>query len=272
MKIAFALLVLTVSATSFAINRQDYLLNEDLIRRQQEMRTSMTIEQLVELEAQELAKLNQVVNPAPADAITPQQAQRLLNTINNHPVVGFNSYGFYNRSGTEIGFCFGRAAYVHLALLRMGVKKDAIKKIWTIGETGGSVNWIFHVATVVRTTDGKWTAIDSYVGSLISANDWATQMRAMTTDGRKATFITSAEKFTPSLGKYSRVQLGLDLDRGTDWYQHYFRDLVDWFKGTDSLDFFENHGITRVDGKPLSTSSRLRGQKCRQAFSVTGNN
>lgn len=209
------------------------------------------------MEQQELAKLTSIKNPSPADAISIDQAQNLLDSINEHPVVGDKAYDSYNRKGTEIGFCFGRAAYVHLALLRMGVKKDAIKKIWTVGETGGEVNWIYHVATAVRTTDGNWTVIDNFVGHLLTAQEWASEMREMTVDGKKATFITDAKRFHPGADKYTRVELGLNLTKQADFYQHYFKDLFKWFGSLSSHKWFDRYGLAKVDGQKVKVPTRL---------------
>ncbi len=256
---------LIIAIATFSAGRADNLLNEDLIEQQQFLRESRTIEELLDLEKQELAKLTKAESDSPREAITLSQAQNLLDSISPHPVVGNAAYNSYNRKGTEIGYCFGRATYVHLALLKMGVKKDAIKKIWTVGLTGGQVNWIYHVATAVRTTDGNWTVIDNFVGRLISTQDWATQMRTMTIDGKKATFITDAKKFAPKLGTYSRVQLGLDLNRETDFYKNYFGDLFKWLSSAESHKYFTSYGIVKANGEPLKLPARIRLQTEKQA-------
>ncbi len=251
-----ALLILAI--ISFSESRADNLLTLNLIQQQKYLRESHTIDQLLEMEQQELAKLTPAQSTSDREAISRKQAQKLLNSISPHPVVGQRAYDSYNREGTEIGYCFGRATYVHLALLKMGVKKDAIKKIWTVGLTGGQVNWIYHVATAVRTTDGNWTVIDNFVGRLITAQEWATQMRGMTIDGKKATYITDAKKFGPQTGKYTRVQLGLGLSRETDFYKNYFGDLLKWFSSIESHKYFSRYGVNQVTGEALKVPARLQ--------------
>lgn len=248
-----AFLILAITLVSHS--RADNLLSTNLIQQQKFLRESHTIDQLLEMEKLELAKLTAAESNSNREAISREQAQKLLNSISPHPVVGQTAYDFYNRAGREIGYCFGRATYVHLALLKMGVKKDAIKKIWTVGLTGGSVNWIYHVATAVRTTDGNWTVIDNFVGRLITAQDWATDMRTMTVDGKKATFITDAKKFHPSTGTYSRIELGIGMSREADFYKNYFGDLFKWFGSTESNRYLAAYGVKHVSGSAL---------KCRQ--------
>lgn len=254
------LFTIAISFVAQASFDTDVWLKQNLIQKQTFLRTASTIDDLLKMEQEELAKLTQKENLNPSDAITPKQAQRLLDSISPHPVVGQEAYDFYNRPGREIGFCFGRATYVHLALLKMGVKKEAIKKIWTVGETGGQMNWIYHVATAVRTTDGKWTVIDNFVGKLVTAQEWATEMRKMTVDGKKATFITDAKKFHPQTGTYSRVELGLDLSREKDYYQHYFRDLFAWFSSSEAHEWFSKYGLRRVNGEKIKVPARLQPQ------------
>lgn len=261
MKKTNRLLLLTALAIIFsfsATSQADNLLNLNLLKQQKYLREVETVDALLEMENQELAKLTPAETASPKEAITRKQAQNLLRSISPHPVVGQRAYDSYNRSPTEIGYCFGRATYVHLALLRMGVRKDAIKKIWTVGETGGAMNWIYHVATAVRTTDGNWTVIDNFVGRLITAQEWAAEMRKMTVDGKKATFITDAKKFHPGTGTYSRTELGLHLSRETDFYKHYFADLFKWFGSIESHKYFSSYGVTKVTGEPLTLPARLQ--------------
>lgn len=250
-------LLILLIATFSAVRAED-LLTSNLIKKQSFLRDAHTIDELLEMEKQEFSKLNVVEHASSKDAISLEQANNLLKTISPHPIVGNAAYDSYNRSPTEIGYCFGRATYVHIALLRMGVKKDAIKKIWTVGATGGATNWIYHVATAVRTTDGNWTVIDNFVGRLLTAQEWASQMRTLTIDGKKATFISDAKKFGPKTGAYSRLQLGLDLSRDKDFYKHYFADLFKWFGSIESHKYFASYGVTRVTGEPLKLPARLQ--------------
>lgn len=167
------------------------------------------------------------------DGISKETADLVLSSINQHPVV--SEYNLFDRkNGMSIGFCFGRATYVHLTLLRMGLNKDAIKKIWAVGPmNAGGITWQFHVATIAKLDTGKWIVIDTYVQQTMSPEDWFKKLRA-TGNSKLRFYVSNPEKFSISLGEYSRVQMGLDLDADQDWYSHYFKDLMTWM-GTKPL-------------------------------------
>jgi hypothetical protein len=166
------------------------------------------------------------------NSISRQQAQEILNSIYEHPVVSDYHYNKYNRPGVEIGFCFGRAAYVHLALLKFGINKDSIKKVWAVGPmVTGETAWDFHVATIVKSTDGSWIVIDNFVGQIMTIEEWLTNISKLAQTGHKVRYyFTEPKKFSVSLGDYDRVQLGLDLSKDQDWYKGYFTDLMKWFQ------------------------------------------
>ncbi len=178
------------------------------------------------------------------NAITTEQAKMVLNSIHRHPVVSDYEYDRYNRPGVEIGFCFGRAAYVHLALLKMGVNKDSIKKIWAVGPMQtAEIAWDFHVATLVKSVDGSWLAIDSFVGRVMSVETWIKEIDKISQPGhRNRYYFSNPKKFSVSLGTYDRVQLGLDLNADQDWYRGYFADLMKWFR-EDNL---QSVGLSRL--------------------------
>ncbi len=164
-------------------------------------------------------------------AITPAMAQQLIDSISAHPVVGYTGEK-YSQPGTEIGYCFGRATYVHLALLKMGVAKESIRKVWLVGTMFSSeVNWAFHVAVAVKSTSGEWLVVDSFTGRALEVGKWAEHFYPYNDKYKNLRlYITEASKFSVSLSKYSRSQLGLDLPVYKDWYKNYFLDLMKWFQ------------------------------------------
>ena len=166
------------------------------------------------------------------NALTHAQATQVLRSITRHPVVSDYEYARYNRPGVEIGFCFGRATYVHLALLQMGVNKDSIKKIWAVGPMQtGQIAWDFHVATLVKSVEGKWLVIDTFVGTVMTVEEWMAEISRIAQPGhRNRYYFSNPKKFSVSLGTYDRVQLGLDLTADQDWYRGYFSDLMKWFR------------------------------------------
>lgn len=178
-------------------------------------------------------------------AVSYDFAKRMLRTIDEHPVVAWYAMQKYDRKEVNIGYCFGRATYVHLALLKNGVDKRAIKKIWAVGPMlAGGINWAFHVATFARAEDGQWITIDNFPGQIMTIQQWMAHMKLLSADGKLTFYITEPRKFSVSLGTYDRVQLGRDLPKHQDWYRGYFNDLLDWFKDDKtSTEFYTSRGI-----------------------------
>lgn len=182
-------------------------------------------------------------------------ADKILNSINRHPTVSSYQYAKYNlHPGVEIGFCFGRATYAHLMALHLGVLKDSIKKAWIVGpmNAGGNM-WDFHVTTIVRSENGVWLAIDSNGASAIPVDEWYKEYAQYSTDGRIRLYITDANKFSVDLGKYDKIQMGLNLNKSQDWYSGYFQDMLTWFKQNDG-----NPDLTKLG---LPTYQEIRLQK-----------
>lgn len=161
--------------------------------------------------------------------INPRTATALIASIAQNRVTG-HQYK-YERPGIEVGYCFGRATFVHLKALSLGYKKDQIKKIWAIGpmQTGQS-QWRYHVATMIRSLDGTWYVIDNVFGTALTAREWMTRMNGFSTNEKLHFYISNPEKFGPLPGKYSRADLGLDKPRARDIYNGFFVDLMDSFE------------------------------------------
>lgn len=237
------LAVLSVFALLLPASAQTSKVNSDanLFDLQEYDETNFTAEQVEYQNRQTLAELRNVqitrVVPSPKgprlNGLTKEWVTAVVDSINRHPVVSLYHYEKYNQPGYEIGFCFGRAAYAHLALLKMGVNKDAIRKAFIVGRmNAGGVEWIYHVTTLVKDyTTNTWWAVDDYPGKILSADQWYEYMNSQRARGAKLRlFITDAEKFAPNTGKYDRVSLGLGLPKGKDWFRSYFNDLMHWFR------------------------------------------
>jgi hypothetical protein len=139
----------------------------------------------------------------------------------------------YEQPGTAIGYCFGRAMFVHLYALHNHYKKAQIRKIWAVGSMKTSYhNWAFHVATMVQDgATGEWRVVDSFMRNPVTPRAWFKVFQGQNQADRDLrVYVTPAEKFAPDLGKYSRDQLGLDLSPGEDWYKHYFTDMMETLK------------------------------------------
>lgn len=151
------------------------------------------------------------------------EAQNLINRINDHPVYG--SYGPYERPGVSIGYCFGRAYGAHMLAIDAGFSKDQIRKLWIVGPMDSGWNqWQFHVATIVRDGNGTWWVIDTFTGKPMIPEEWFAVFKKQSTDNKLRLYATNPEKFAPTAGKYSRLQMGLDMKKPDDFYLNYFKD------------------------------------------------
>lgn len=159
----------------------------------------------------------------------------VIASIGRNPVI--RNLQQYAREDVQIGYCFGKATYVHLALLKMGVDKDSIRKVWAVGSFGHQVKWQFHVATAVRDQKGEWRVLDIFHGGEAPTLErWFEGWKGTSSDGKLRLYVTDPQKFSVSLGTYDRLQLGLDLPKSQDWYKGFFKDLMTWFRDGDLAD------------------------------------
>jgi hypothetical protein len=159
--------------------------------------------------------------------INKKQAEPILRSIKAHPVVGDSSADRYN-TNKEVGYCFGRAAYVHFELLKAGVLDKNITKIFAMGGLyRDKVGWDYHMATAFQDVESNWWVIDNLTGNdLLSINDWMSKVSEW--DGnlkepRLRFYFTDAAKFQPILGSYSVKRFNLPI------YHGYFKDLLNWY-------------------------------------------
>lgn len=167
-------------------------------------------------------------NSSRARSITMQDAQSVLDAIRSNEVTG--SYGVYDQPDVSIGYCFGRASFAHLMLLKMGVQKESIFKMWAVGpmKVHGSdtLTWQFHVTPVVFTRDMGWVALDTNERRPQKISHWISKYEAQSTDKKMRFYLSDASKFGVNMDRYTRVQMGLDLARENDWYKGYFQDML----------------------------------------------
>ena len=144
-----------------------------------------------------------------------------------HPVVGFSALEKYDSVGYT-GFCFGRATYAHIELLRQGAHPRAIVKLYALGpfHYAGSF-WKFHVATAVRSRDAGWLVIDLLAGRLRSISEWGAMVEGMDAAGGNPlirVYSTHPRKSFPQHGAYSWDLFNKPIFNG------YFTDLVRSFE------------------------------------------
>jgi hypothetical protein len=192
---------------------------------------SKTAEQVASENQRTLSELTAYIpkqSASRSQAVPIRWAKELLSVAYNHSVVGWNARERYKRDGVEIGFCFGRAMFMHLMFLKMGVQKDSIKKIWAVGpmQTSDGITWGHHVATIVFSREQGWVVVDTNHANPLPVKDWMAHYKAQNSDGKLKFYITEPEKFGIETVKYTRVNLGLGMNRESDWYQHYFVDML----------------------------------------------
>lgn len=219
-------------------------------------------QQIALLSAEEVQSLNRSFvesvkdyTPPPnterAQTLDRVQAQKILDIVFNHPTIGFRADDIYSRPGEEMGFCFGRAMYMHLLALKIGVQKESIKKIWAVGpmqsDTPG-VDWGYHVGLMVYSKEG-WIVLDPNLRHVYLVKDWVQKFSEKSIDGRIRFYATEPNKFGLYSGKYSRYLLGLDLNIEQDWFKHYFVDMINQSRSEKLSDL----GLTKIsDSKTLS--------------------
>ncbi|RYZ91587.1 MAG: hypothetical protein EOP06_06645 [Proteobacteria bacterium] len=186
------------------------------------------ISHLVQLEnASLLKRLNELPN---ANGITKKEADDLLALLHSHPIVGSEGTRKYDTWDQMIGYCFGRAAFVHWQLLSSGVEGSQIGKVFAVGDMtqaklGG--HWDYHVATTVRGIDGSWWVIDGLMKEVMKLDDWMKTVNefSMTPSQPKLVFTFSDPiKLYATPGAYDEEKLSIPQYRG------YFKDLFAWFK------------------------------------------
>ena len=165
--------------------------------------------------------------PATKEGISESQASEILKMFRNHPVISEEATAKYDTELRQIGYCFGRAAFVHWELLRRGVKPTNIGKIFAIGKFNyqGAL-WDFHVATVVRNLDGDWLVIDGFQNRVMKPDVWTEQISKWSLNNALygvRFYFTDPVKFRPLPGAYSEKNLN-DVH-----YKNYFKDLIQWF-------------------------------------------
>lgn len=183
--------------------------------------------------------------------ISEMAADKLVDLTYENPIVnpGNKKYD----PNRNIGFCFGRATFIHLMLLKMGVQKNSIRKIWAIGPMNtGDINWRYHVATMVYTKKG-WLVLDTNHGGPVSPQEWIATYSKMSTDGKLRFYSSDASKFAFMMGKYSRLQLGMDINQERDFYRGYFKDMMEWVRKRK----LSEDGIVSVDKELTEKQSVL---------------
>jgi len=168
-----------------------------------------------------------------SDGVSKMQAELILSVIRQHPVVGPEAAKKYDSWDQQVGFCFGRAAFVHWELLRRDIPAQSIGKIFLIGNLALNLRtgsfWDYHMATIVRDQEHGWWVIDPLVDRILPVKEWMQQMHAWALNPKQPEirfYFSDPIKMLPIPGNYNAEQLFYT------GYKGYFQDLFTWFKNS----------------------------------------
>jgi len=174
--------------------------------------------------AKVFAKKNQKILNDAQNALThetanfsQQDAEKLRSEMLSHKVVGAEEYDHYQSQ--EIGFCFGRATYVHLRLSQLNIPQNQIAKIFVFGNLRyqGQL-WKYHMATMVMGQSNEsgepqkkvWWVIDSLFPKVMDLSTWKKEVEKLSIlypqpDTRF--YVSDPRKFLASSGEYQNSNL-----------------------------------------------------------------
>jgi len=159
-----------------------------------------------------------------SDAIDYAQANEILQSAMKNYVIGKEPTKGYDPQG-NIGFCFGRAMWMHLELLKRGVNKDSVFKAYVVGDMlYDQIQWQFHVATVVRNKDGGFYVLDPEFMAVMTLEQWFAHNMTFSADKKLRLYVTEPTKFGASAARYDQWSLN------DPWYNSYFKDMLGYFR------------------------------------------
>ncbi|MBX2987404.1 MAG: hypothetical protein KF802_05875 [Bdellovibrionaceae bacterium] len=209
-------------------------IDQDLFQVYDQLKTTLATPEDFARRTEELVRAARETPPSSRQerrraTITELEAANLLNDMMEHPVVGLAIEKKYDPT-LRFGFCFGRAAWAHIELLRRGVAKDSIKKIFVVGPMASDgLKWQFHVAAMARLPDGDWITIDSDLKKTLRLNEWIREVNKMSVDGKLAYFVTEPAR----LGASTTVKINPTMFRhplNDAMYNQYFEDMMAEFR------------------------------------------
>lgn len=164
-----------------------------------------------------------------ADSFDEKKIAELYQRISTNAVADYNKVKRYDPDG-HIGFCFGRAMNVYIEALRMGLAKESVRKIWAVGSMKyNKIYWRYHVAGIVKRSDGQWMAIDPEYDRPITIQQWHKEVKAMDADNKLMLFTSAGKRFGPDSDEPARPG---EIDptscdpKARDAYRGYFKDLM----------------------------------------------
>jgi hypothetical protein len=206
-------------------------------------------------------------NPKRIYGLTKEQRSALYNKVAHDPVVSPEFLKKYDPSG-KIGFCFGRAFVAYVEALRMGLAKENILKLWVVGNMKyKSINWAYHVTTIVRGDDGQWYAIDPEFREPFPIGSWYENIaNKLTNDGRLQLFATDPKRFGPNGGGDARPPRPSSLHNPI--YNHYFEDYLKNSRSETQEVMNQHHGAVACSMSPSPAKLLCWEELLKQATNV----
>ncbi|MCX6124263.1 MAG: hypothetical protein NTV34_05870 [Proteobacteria bacterium] len=136
--------------------------------------------------------------------------QEVFRFVKDHPLDQAVEVDKIDPSG-QIGFCFGRALFLHYLLLKRGVNQNHIAKIFLLGSLFYEQRmWNFHVVVVVKDKILGAVVLDPLQAKPMELPEW--QKEALKMDikqrfPRARFYVTDPRKFLTENGKYDLNQI-----------------------------------------------------------------
>lgn len=207
----------------------------------------LSTEQIQLKNADTLGRIEAFVPPATslrARAMSLSEAQVLIPFVQGHEVAGREAGPRYQRENVEIGYCFGRATLMHLLLLRLGLQKESILKVWAVGPmSAGNLTWGFHVSILAYVRGQGWMALDPNEAQPQALRSWMIKFANQNSDKKLRFYITEPDRFTVDIKKYNRLQMGIGLTAEVDWYRNYFSEMLAALRGKT----LEQLGLKKIE-------------------------
>ena len=190
----------------------------------------------------QLRKVKSIAESKMRQFITRPEAELLLRQLKSDPVASPAGGQVYDPDG-KLGFCFGRATWVWLQAMRMGVDKNSIKKLFLVGpmDADGRM-WQFHVATAIRgrtsALEGSkyvWYVIDSDFNHVKTADKFFEFFAKTSTDSKLRLFISDPQR----LGASNTLKFGpvhYNNPYNEIGYNLFFRDMLLNLKNGNNFD------------------------------------
>lgn len=152
-------------------------------------------------------------SPLTKDALTLEERNTLWKDTADHKIAKLSMVSHYDLKG-DIGFCFGRAMTAHLLARKAGLKPEAIRKLFIIGDlrSGDVPEWRFHVTTLVKGDDGVFHAIDPLLrpplgqSTSVTVPEWMDKIQGKWDKNKKARlYFVDAENVIPDMSRFGKT-------------------------------------------------------------------